>query len=83
MFVKALQSVASICRLAIQQASCLCRLLQPAQYEVPLWMPPQVKFALKHELMVQPPWDEQLKLDSGEEACILHYTYGRVLTVCF
>jgi hypothetical protein len=36
-----------------------------------------VKYALQRELMIQPPWDEQLTAANGKEAYILHYTYGQ------
>lgn len=32
---------------------------------------------LKKELMLQPPWDEQLTVASGQEGYVLHYTYGQ------
>ena len=36
-----------------------------------------VKYALQRELMIQPPWDEQLTAANGKDAYILHYTYGQ------
>ena len=36
-----------------------------------------VKYALQRELMIQPPWDEQLTAANGQDAYILHYTYGQ------
>jgi hypothetical protein len=36
-----------------------------------------VKYTLQRELMIQPPWDEQLTAANGREAYILHYTYGQ------
>jgi len=37
----------------------------------------QVEYMLKKELMLQPPWDEQLTVASGQEGYVLHYTYGQ------
>lgn len=36
-----------------------------------------VKYSLVRELMIQPPWDEQLTAANGKDAYILHYTYGQ------
>jgi len=37
---------------------------------------PVVEYELVPELMLQPPWDDQLTAENGKEAYIIHFTYG-------